>query len=385
MKIIKMFKKGFIVITAFSLLLLLSLGILFKPLVNVGASAYDFEVINTIYGLTTQDGEPSLYSPVALNGRTELIYSYNNNTYEIPIKDTEGTVHILDGFSGHYDYIDVSNGKLIKNTGRLVLNGSEEWSRINSAYDGIIACKITSFVPGIYAEKYTICVLSDSFVGMSAIKAHDFRNREGIYSYVEGGPSNLGFVVSISKSMLSINWENATNSQIISSFKSLLADNEIEVVYILSEPVEYNLSVETMSKLLTADSNLRLSGTNPFVNKLDAPFLSLNADGLCSWAAIANADRYAYVLDNGTTGFTEELSIQLEKGQTIKVMAITDSEYFTNSEYSTITSFGKSNGFLNFFENGFSKVFGDDVDPSAIVVGLLVVIVGIAIVKKILK
>lgn len=42
-------------------------------------------------------------------------------------------------------------------------------------------------------------------------------------------------------------------------------------------------------------------------------------------------------------------------------------------------------GYFGFLKNGFNSVFGDNVEPGAVLIGILLVVVGIAIVKKILK
>ncbi len=70
--------------------------------------------------------------------------------------------------------------------------------------------------------------------------------------------------------------------------------------------------------------------------KLDTPEVTIDAEGIARWNAIENASAYFYKIDGGneTELEGEDLQVQLEKGQSISVMAKGDGERFTDSDWS---------------------------------------------------
>lgn len=76
--------------------------------------------------------------------------------------------------------------------------------------------------------------------------------------------------------------------------------------------------------------------------KLDTPVVTIDENGVASWAAVKNASGYKYVIDDGEAVATDKTSITLENGQTIKVMAVGDGEDFTDSDYSEAKKYEKA-------------------------------------------
>lgn len=74
---------------------------------------------------------------------------------------------------------------------------------------------------------------------------------------------------------------------------------------------------------------------------LEVPQVSVSETGLASWQAVENATSYGYVLNNQTMQTTNQTSIKLNDGDTIKVKAIGDGVVFLESEYSQSKSFSK--------------------------------------------
>lgn len=72
-------------------------------------------------------------------------------------------------------------------------------------------------------------------------------------------------------------------------------------------------------------------------NKLSAPQISVNGDGLASWGEVANATGYIYKINDETTEHSaEELSYQLSNGHKISVKA-TGAEGWFDSDWATAT------------------------------------------------
>jgi len=74
---------------------------------------------------------------------------------------------------------------------------------------------------------------------------------------------------------------------------------------------------------------------------LSAPIVAIDADGLASWSAVANANGYKYRIDGGKETATDKLSVQLTSGQTIEVKATGDKTHFTDSDYSAPKTYSK--------------------------------------------
>ena len=72
----------------------------------------------------------------------------------------------------------------------------------------------------------------------------------------------------------------------------------------------------------------------PTATKLSAPVVTVNASGVASWAAVANASGYVYKVNDGAETSTSELSVQLTNGDYIVVKAKGDGTDYSDSDYS---------------------------------------------------
>ncbi len=68
--------------------------------------------------------------------------------------------------------------------------------------------------------------------------------------------------------------------------------------------------------------------------QLATPFVIIDENAVASWSAVENAVGYNYILDNATSGKnTANTSVQLERGQTIRVKAVGDGVNYKDSPY----------------------------------------------------
>jgi 2',3'-cyclic-nucleotide 2'-phosphodiesterase (5'-nucleotidase family) len=68
--------------------------------------------------------------------------------------------------------------------------------------------------------------------------------------------------------------------------------------------------------------------------KLDIPVITISNDGVASWDSVSKATKYVYMIDDKEEIETNNLSVQLEEGQFIKVKAIGDGNKIIDSNYS---------------------------------------------------
>lgn len=67
---------------------------------------------------------------------------------------------------------------------------------------------------------------------------------------------------------------------------------------------------------------------------LDTPLVTISEDGVASWEKVKHADGYAYKINNESAVKTDELEVQLEYGDSIRVKALGDGEKYDDSKYS---------------------------------------------------
>ncbi len=85
----------------------------------------------------------------------------------------------------------------------------------------------------------------------------------------------------------------------------------------------------------TPGNNGDQGGGTPEVKQLATPFVSIDAEGNASWAAISNASGYTYKISGGNETNTTSTSVKLTDGQTIEVKAVGDGVSFTDSAWSS--------------------------------------------------
>ncbi len=85
------------------------------------------------------------------------------------------------------------------------------------------------------------------------------------------------------------------------------------------------------------------SATTTVAPHLQIPTVSVSEDGLASWNAVENAANYRYTINGGEPKSTTKTSVQLSDGESISVMAVSGSNAFKNSAYSTPVTYTAPN------------------------------------------
>lgn len=83
--------------------------------------------------------------------------------------------------------------------------------------------------------------------------------------------------------------------------------------------------------------------TDGKTTKLATPQVTIDADGVATWAAIANAQYYVYVIDNGAEIMITERSVLLTENQSIKVKAGSADVKYSDSDFSKSQTYVKTN------------------------------------------
>ncbi len=73
--------------------------------------------------------------------------------------------------------------------------------------------------------------------------------------------------------------------------------------------------------------------------KLDAPIVTVDGDGIATWNAIENAQYYVYVVNDGIETKITERTFQLADNQSFKVKACSDSDEYSDSDYSQLKTY----------------------------------------------
>ena len=80
----------------------------------------------------------------------------------------------------------------------------------------------------------------------------------------------------------------------------------------------------------------------PQPTKLGTPSVTISAEGLASWTAVANASSYVYKINGGAEISTTATSVQLTNGQSIVVKAVGDGTNYTDGDYSASKTYTAS-------------------------------------------
>lgn len=82
--------------------------------------------------------------------------------------------------------------------------------------------------------------------------------------------------------------------------------------------------------------------TDGKTTKLATPQVTIDADGVATWAAIANAQYYVYAIDGGAEIMTTERSVLLTENQSIKVKAGSSDVKYSDSDFSKSQTYVKT-------------------------------------------
>lgn len=202
----------------------------------------------TLYGQSVQNGTPTPETPIEVESVGE--YDEETGKYKIPITVSDGTRNIttniyldepLRKVGDYADYIDLENGKVVRNVGNKIFNGTENW---------IIATSWGHHA--FYIPNQTNMISWGTSLG--ALSTH-FKTYTGlsvttlINEWVIGG-SNMVFAN-----------ENYTDTI---SFKSWLSENNVEVLYPLKESIEEDITLPNLptfkgTSILNADTTIQPS------------------------------------------------------------------------------------------------------------------------------
>jgi len=73
--------------------------------------------------------------------------------------------------------------------------------------------------------------------------------------------------------------------------------------------------------------------------QLAAPSVTISENGAASWQAVVNAVKYRYVIDRKPAVETQNTSVTLNNGESIKVMAVGDGINYLDSDYSAVKTY----------------------------------------------
>ena len=153
------------------------------------------------------------------------------------------------------DYIDFENKKVVRNVGKYVLNGTENWNQ----YSNSNKYYVSDLLPTTYEENKTI--LSNRFIGrISGDSVYTFPDRS--YYYADG---DIWLQSTSSYPRLYIYKNDITS---VADFKTWLSSNNTTVLYPLATPTETTVNLPNIE---TLDGNTILlvnSDTQPSNIKL---------------------------------------------------------------------------------------------------------------------
>ncbi|MDE6201163.1 MAG: endonuclease [Clostridiales bacterium] len=73
--------------------------------------------------------------------------------------------------------------------------------------------------------------------------------------------------------------------------------------------------------------------------KLATPEVTISSDGVATWSSIDYALYYIYVIDEGDEKLTDERNVRIEHNESIKVKAVSGSEKYADSDFSTYKTY----------------------------------------------
>ena len=102
----------------------------------------------------------------------------------------------------------------------------------------------------------------------------------------------------------------------------------------------------------------------PQPTKLGIPTVTISADGLASWTAVANASSYIYKINGGAEISTTATSVQLTNGQSIVVKAVGDGTNYTDGDYSTLQTYTATTPPTSTSAPTYLGIFASNNEPS---------------------
>ena len=167
-----------------------------------------------------------------------------------------------DGTSEEYR---ADEGVIIKKIAKRVLNGGVSETYYRSAYATWDRGNFKSFFCNDLSVKFatssSVHMFSSRFQSKSLVVGRDLEDN-CIFSYGENNIS-YGYDMKIDKNLLSIDWDNSTDAQRITAFRTWLASNNVEVIYDLNEPITIPVIPQPTPKSVYAHLNNIYADTTP--------------------------------------------------------------------------------------------------------------------------
>lgn len=226
-------------------------------------NTYQAPMRNLLKGNTSQTGTPTPTSPIPVNvvsGDNTITISNqsgtDSNTYNIDLPSGMELCKI--GNYQDYFYKDSDKWYLHKEIGKKVFNGSELWYA--DGQDGKKRKRVDNILDGLGVDTYTIAnILSNLYVPTTATNTY---------------LGNMGIALSSNGKTILIYDENYNTSD-ATSFKQMLANNNLVLYYALATPTNTEITditlINQLEELYIAKSKENQTNISQINN--DLPFI----------------------------------------------------------------------------------------------------------------
>lgn len=265
-----------------------------------------------IYGKSSQDGTPTVENPVEIksvvnpivkvtnaDGLKAQSVALNNITLNAIPVETGGNVTI-DGQRYVADYVDVERGKLVKMTGVVHPKTGVDMSRYTGTKETVANYRVN--VENVAKRHGVLCNMLSSVASMWS------RDVLGAYCLE---PDAIDFALSYK--MLGID-SSASAEQRVSAVKKWLENNDLMVVYVLTNPLEVDLTAEEARAL------------RELVTYYPTTNISTNSEQVDGYTVF----NYSISLQNGWNYVKQQLN---DTRDYIYDMDAQSAEAYVNSEY----------------------------------------------------
>ena len=195
---------------------------------------------------------------------SNLMITRTPKTDYIPYKDERlivpEFVKSLDGYglgvnAEYYNYIDYERKVFVQNVYRKVFDGTEDWS-VGGSAGNLIQIHFTNDMPS--AVDY-FHYLSNALIGST--------NKPNYMA--EGEFCIVGNAIYIRKETVTNPNGDATNPEKISNFKTWLSANPLEIIYVVAEPIETDISAYLTDEYIEVEGGGTITAVNEY--GYDAP------------------------------------------------------------------------------------------------------------------
>lgn len=196
-------------------------------------------VFLSIEGKTTEEGtgEKSPDNPFTITGVADsgLIYIFSTGdfTTEVPVSLNSPMYHLNEV----KDIAEVTNGKVIRATGSLLLDGSEDWVLADNNASQVNTAAFLHSFSEISTEAINNCI-SDRFQNTMDVSLDN--------EYIKSNTEAPGIMIRISKSRMPQWSDSLESSEKIALFKAWLLSNNTKVIYRRENPVSESIAPQRL-------------------------------------------------------------------------------------------------------------------------------------------